>query len=221
MKTLLFLLLTISLFGSCDQFYYKKPTVTTIHREICNEYFVIEYSPTTKTPIYTANVLTRSIVRNSQEIGRKDTFHEEERLAPSERSTLNDYKRSGYDRGHMVPSDDMPTYESQYETFSLANIVPQNASNNRGIWKKLENKAREYTKVEEKVYVISGPIYDNLSTKINGVAVPTRLFKIIMLPQQNKTLVLVTNNSKDKTIDVISLEELEKFVPIRFDKFRK
>ena len=205
-------------FGSCDQFYYNKPVITTKHITLCNDYFVIEYSPTTKTPIYTANVLTYNIVQKAKDIGRKDTFHEDERLPFSSRSLLSDYKKSGYDRGHMIPSDDMPDFKSQNQTFSLANMVPQNASNNRGTWKKLENKTREYTNKESKVYVISGPIYDTLTTQVgNHVMVPTRLFKIIILPEQKKTLVLIVDNSKNKDINITTLQELQKVVPIRFN----
>jgi endonuclease G len=201
----------------CDQFYFKKPTITTNHITICNPDFVIEYSPVTKTPIYSANILTLSSVKQAKLIGRKDTFHEDPNIPIQYRSTLNDYKKSGYDRGHMLSCEDAPNFQSQYTTFSLANMVPQDHSNNIGVWKKLENTARNYTKTEHRVYVISGPIYNNLTTSIgNDVKVPQRLFKIIILPDQNRTIVTVVNNSNSRDINITTLKELQKVVPIKF-----
>lgn len=220
MKIILITLsLITSLLGECNQFYYKKPVININlkHTELCNRFFVIEYNPSTKTPYYTANVLTTEIVQGSGSIGRKDTFHEDVRLVPKIQSTLKDYKKSGYDRGHLVPSDDMPDFESQNESFSLSNIVPQNPKNNRGVWKKLEDEARDYTRIEKRVYVISGPIYDNYNKTIgNNVIVPTRLFKIIFLPSKNKSIVYVVNNNGNRDLNITNINELEKVVQFKF-----
>jgi DNA/RNA endonuclease G (NUC1) len=69
---------------------------------------------------------------------RKNAFHAEPMLPKEERAELADYEHTGFDRGHMAPSGDMPSLEAQQESFSLANIAPQTPELNRGIWEGIE-----------------------------------------------------------------------------------
>ena len=47
----------------------------------------------------------------------------------------DDYKKSGYDRGHLAPAGDMGWSEqAMKESFYYSNMSPQNPSFNRGIW---------------------------------------------------------------------------------------
>lgn len=39
-------------------------------------------------------------------------------------SVIRNYIKTGYDRGHMTPSGDMPDYNSQVQTFIWKNIIP-------------------------------------------------------------------------------------------------
>lgn len=111
-------------------------------RELCNTGYAGLHSGVTRTPLYSAEHLTAERLGQGRGLRRVNSFHPDERLAPSERSELSDYARSGYDRGHIAPSGDMFDPRSQDESFSLANMIPQEPSVNRGIWERIEAGVR-------------------------------------------------------------------------------
>lgn len=69
-------------------------------KEVCFEGYAVMHSGLTKTPLWSAEYLTREKI--AAKLPRKDTFHEETKLPAGERADLKDYARSGYDRGHMT-----------------------------------------------------------------------------------------------------------------------
>src|SRR5690606_15577773 len=75
----------------------------------------------------------------------------------------HDYRRSGYDRGHMAPNLAIALLygpEAQRETFLMSNILPQTPELNRGVWKRLEARIiRRYATRFQEVWIIVGPIY--------------------------------------------------------------
>jgi DNA/RNA endonuclease G (NUC1) len=94
-------------------------------RELCFKGFAVLHSGITRSPLYAVENLTKERVLGAKAIERQDAFHEETKLPKNERASLKDYERSGYDRGHLAPSDDMSDMQMQEESFSLANIVMQ------------------------------------------------------------------------------------------------
>ena len=118
----------------------------------------------------------------------------------------------------MSPSADMPTPSSQEESFSLANMVPQDHHNNTGIWSNIESATRYLAKKEGSLYIITGPIFkgESLKTIGNGVFIPTMIYKIIYSPKQNKAAVYLTNNIADNNYQIISVQELETLSGINF-----
>jgi endonuclease G, mitochondrial len=81
-------------------------------------------------------------------------------LPPKARAEDDDYKNSGFDRGHQAPSDDFNQDENwMKETFLLSNIVPQEGKGfNQGIWKKLEERVRKLVVDRKELFIIPGPI---------------------------------------------------------------
>lgn len=96
---------------------------------------------------------------------------------------LGDYRDSGLDRGHLAPAGDMKWSESAMkESFYFSNISPQNPKFNRGIWRELEEKVREYTLLSDTLYIATGPVFMRRIGSIgpNSITVPNAYFKALM-----------------------------------------
>lgn len=117
-------------------------------RQICYHGYAVLHSGLTRTPLWSAEHLTRERIEAAHGLVRENLFHPDPNLPPRERAELSDYARSGFDRGHMAPSGDMPTSLSQDESFSFANMIPQNPDNNRHLWSELEGSVRDLTEHE-------------------------------------------------------------------------
>lgn len=103
-------------------------------------------------------------------------------------ATLADYKKSGYDRGHLTPAGDMVfSREAMSETFYMSNMCPQVAAFNRGIWKDLEDQVREWVRLYGAAYVVSGPVLSKPASEYpfigeSKVAAPEFFYKAILVP---------------------------------------
>jgi endonuclease G, mitochondrial len=76
------------------------------------------------------------------------------------RPSLNDYRGSGYDRGHLAPSANFRADQvAQDATFSLANMMPQDSRLNRGLWAELEQQIRDMVQPGVTVHVVTVPIW--------------------------------------------------------------
>ena len=102
---------------------------------------------------------------------------------PTESATLADYRRSGYDRGHLAPAADMAfSGQTMADSFFMSNMSPQKPAFNRGIWKDLEALVRYFAITERKIVVVTEPILPKEKTVTigaNQVTVPTHYYKVI------------------------------------------
>jgi DNA/RNA endonuclease G (NUC1) len=88
-------------------------------------------------------------------------FFEDPTSDPALRATLDDYRGSGLDRGHMAPAADASrlSQAAMDETFSLSQIVPQHPELNRKYWARMEAMVRKLGREHDDVFVISGPLF--------------------------------------------------------------
>lgn len=173
-------------FADCPQFFPdgQPPVVPAAPalRELCFTSFAVLHSGQRKTPVLVAERLNRQTLLATKEVARTDRFYEEARLPAGERAKLADYRGSGFDRGHMAPAGDMSNPEAMAQSFSLANVVPQDARHNAGAWNKIEQDTRKYIlRASGDVYVLTGPVYAQQPETIGDgrVAVPTYLYKLV------------------------------------------
>jgi len=185
-------------------------------QDICYSGFALKHSGITRTSLYSAEHLTRDHLAQAKGLKRNSRFHPDPNLPASERAELRHYARSGYDRGHVAPSADMPDKNSQQECFSLANMVPQDPNNNRGVWEGIESTVRMLARERGDLYVISGPIYggDTILRIGGAVMVPTQLYKAVYDPVRREAGAYLVDNAAGAQPVMISIAELEKITGI-------
>ncbi len=150
-------------------------------RELCYDDFAVLHNGQTRTPVFVVQRLNARTLAQSS-VPRGNRFFADARLPESERASLDDYKYSGYSRGHMAPAGDMRTPEGMAQSFSLANMVPQLAEHNGGPWARIEEDTRKYVmRAKGDVFVFTGPVYSAAPQTIgsNRVRVPDHLFKLV------------------------------------------
>lgn len=101
-----------------------------------------------------------------------------------------DYTNTGFDRGHLCPSDDRDSTAAENRTtFLLSNIVPQAPTHNRQSWRLLEEYTRSLLTAGNECYIITGATGQG-GTGDNGTAsvlasgrltVPAALWKVIVV----------------------------------------
>lgn len=117
-------------------------------------------------------------------VERSNKFSPDPLITP-ETANTHDYTKSGFDRGHLAPAADMKYSETAMrECFYLSNISPQAPKFNRGIWKKLEEKVRDWASKTNQIFIVTGPILNNhLVNKIgreHQITVPEYFFKAVV-----------------------------------------
>ncbi len=156
--------------------------------------YCVEYDCDLKASLWTAFKWYNGVssAEPGQGVSRRDNFMEDPLIPSMYQSTLAMHRSNGYDRGHMLASEDRKTTQLMNDqTFYLSNIHPQNRTlNQRGIWYNLEIKIREYDKkktatnpnVRDTLYVVKGgtiaPGQYFLTSK--NLAVPTHFFIAIL-----------------------------------------
>lgn len=159
-------------------------------RLICRKEYVDVYDPARKVPRVVGEYLTPA--EFSGDAARDDHFAPDPDLSADEAAQLSDYRRSGYDRGHMAPAADFKSSaEVMEQSFYLSNIVPQNHNMNAGVWAGLENAARDCARSEGGLFVLTGPVLGRSGKTIGaGVAVPQALFKVVVSGRRARAFII-------------------------------
>lgn len=124
----------------------------------------------------------------------------------------SDYNNTGFDRGHLCPSDDRDgTADDNSATFLMTNIVPQSQRHNREVWKDLEEYCRKLMASNNELYIIAGTD-GTRGTGANGemskladgkITVPASLWKVIVvLPVGSNDLERINANTRVIAVNI-------------------
>lgn len=178
-------------FDACvDQFPQEQPLTLALvpasmePLALCSDDFAVLYSQTSKTPLVVVERLNADRLVQAQGNERTDNFYADPRIARTKRADLADYRgqHPAVDRGHQSPAADAPTAQAMAQSFSLSNMVPQDPTNNRKIWNKIESDVRKFARrAKGDVFVFTGPLFDRDHDTVGRgqVWVPTQLFKLV------------------------------------------
>ena len=211
-------------FSECPQFFpaQKPPLVpaSPALRELCYSAFAVLHSGESKTPVFVVEHLDRAMINAARGQKRSDRFFADARLPEGERAELADYRGSGYSRGHMAPAGDMSSPDAMAQSFSLANMVPQDQVFNAGAWSEVEQHTRQYVlRAQADVYVFTGPVFAAPAPTIGPgkVQVPSHLFKLVYDPCSGKSWAhWLANEARTTALPPISYDELVQRTHIRF-----
>ena len=145
--------------------------------------FSLSYNETHEQPNWVFYRITKEDIICEVKAKRKNKFKEDTAI-PTGSATIDDYKKSGYDRGHLKSSADESCDQSQMdETFLMSNMSPQVPEFNRGIWKSLESHVRDLALLNDSIYVYTAGVLINGLPTIgnNKVTVPKNYYKIIYI----------------------------------------
>ena len=179
-------------FASCDMEpdTPNQPTSYEIPRlledrpeQIINHFaYTVSYNPEWLIPNWVAYCLTKEEQEGDNET--KGTFKPDP-LVNGYQVMTDDYKGSGYHRGHMAAAADMKwSKQAIRESYYMTNICPQTPSLNNGCWLNLERQVRKWVKEYDSIFIACGPVVRDGHETIcdeHPIAVPRAFFKVLLV----------------------------------------
>ena len=205
---------------TCGQHLDKGMPSTNSDQFLCRHGYAVGYNYDTKNADWVAYHITAESVNITNK--RSNTFKEDTEMPDYARSTLADYKGSGYDRGHLAPSATMDfTRESMQQSFLMSNMSPQLPGFNRVGWRVLEEHVRDLANEYNELYVVTGPIYEgNEGTIGNGVVIPSAFYKVILDPSFDEAIAFIVPHrdvsSSELANFITTIDEVERQTGLDF-----
>ncbi len=154
------------------------------------------------------------------DLSRSDDFREDNSL-PKKCYQVDekDYRGSGYDRGHLMPSGDRTKSKSaNSSSFLMVNVIPQHPSNNREITRELEIYSRKLVNQGFQLYTFAGGNGQIKTINKGKISVPEYTWKVILVENPNtgevKTIAVIMPNSEkvkktDWTDYLVTVDKVE------------
>ena len=223
------------------------PTLTeTIPGQLLKrDVYLTSYNHDTKCPNWVAWVLTRESAQGNVE--KKIWFDDDGRAIGIKEFSANmvkgtyiydaeaekpcpgfadwDEMPAGMSHGHMCPAADCQTSPAAInQSFLLTNMCVQAQRLNTGSWNRLEMKCRNLAIKYGKIYIVTGPIFNNGKVTStmgkNKVAIPDAFFKVLLcLEGEPKAIGFIypNNNDKQNMQDAVrTVNQIEEITSIDF-----
>ena len=158
---------------------YYLPTSTT-NQIIHHQNYSLSYSEPHEQAEWVAYELKSSHLSSTN---HKRPYFEIDKSVNTGAAHWRNYKKSGYDKGHLCPAGDRRFTKSAHdETFLTSNITPQEHKFNSGVWNRLEQKVRYWAKKNDGIFVVTGGILEADLNTIGDedVSVPNQFYKVIL-----------------------------------------
>jgi len=189
-------------------------TVRLVHKE-----YTTVFSKSKKYPVLVEWWLTKQKVTCASPVPRKDQFIPDPLLA-SETDLTKDYTGSGFDRGHMAPAADNQCSgpDAMKECFYFSNMTPQYGSLNRGDWKTLEMKTRDWAENQDSVKIWTGSVGER--RKAGRLSIPEKCWKVIYIKKTHEWHAYIFNNDQSKANGLednkVSIQDVEILTNFKF-----
>lgn len=196
------------------------PTSTS-HQIVVHDNFTLSYVEDKEQAEWVAYELKRN-TSHYQNFERP--FFIEDVKVSSGSADWRNYKKSGYDKGHLCAAADMKFSKKAFdETFLTSNIAPQKHDFNEGIWNTLEQKVRYWSSKYDGIYVVTGGVLSgNLKTiGKEKVAVPDCFYKVLLDDSRGEYkmigfLVPAVDSDQPLYEFVVPVDQIEKMTGIDF-----
>ena len=174
--------------------------------------YSLTYSEQYELSIYVKYTINQSDINGP--FKRKNRFKPDTSI-PTLSASPKDYKKSGYDRGHMKPAAvSKGTKQDMTESFLMSNMAPQLPEFNRIGWKKIESEVRSLLKSQDSLIVYTGPVLNGIDEYIgaDSVGIPKYFFKAILYGDSTKAYgYLCPHQRLDKDVSkyIVSIDSIE------------
>lgn len=174
------LLCVLFSFNVVAQTFNFLPAEINGHQKLTYTQFTLSYNEEHEQPDWVAYELTKDEVAMDRD--RCDCFEKDDNVITGS-ATENDYRSTGFDKGHLCPAaDNNMSEKANRESFLMSNMSPQLPSFNRGIWSELESWVRDQAELHSTIYVVTGPVFLNNLGTIGGnkVTIPGYFYKALL-----------------------------------------
>lgn len=185
------------------------------------EGYALQYNALCKISHWVSYAMTeKDLVKNAK---RTNDFRPDPEIKVPQ-AQLSDYKRSGYDRGHLGRAGIFTRSKKvMSESFILSNIVPQNSfMNQRGAWREVEDFEYLNIQKQKEVLIVTGPVVGPNMQRIgaNEVCVPNYLYKVIYRAGNKPSAIafIIPNYETSESYEkyAVTIDQLEKETGLDF-----